>query len=224
MNQKVFVISFLAITLIAALGLLVNRMFFQSDSNQSNSNLGLIFNQGSSPSATESSSQSVSSPTDSQPQGQIKQYSSFPLLTKDQLQNKFAVIQTAKGNIVFQLLPDSPIASSSFIFLTQNHFFDGIVFHRVEDWLIQGGDPTGTGRGGPGYQFRDEPVTLSYTRGIVAMANAGPNTNGSQFFILKKDYPLQPNYTIFGKVVSGMDVVDKIATGDAMLKVTLESQ
>jgi cyclophilin family peptidyl-prolyl cis-trans isomerase len=80
--------------------------------------------------------------------------------------------------------------------------------------MIQGGDPTGTGMGGPGYKFDDEPFTGKYLRGTVAMANSGPNTNGSQFFIMHKDYPLPPNYTIFGHVTSGLDVVDKIAEAE----------
>ena len=92
-------------------------------------------------------------------------------------------------------------------------FYDGLIFHRVIDgFMIQGGDPTGTGRGGPGYRFNDEPVKRQYLRGTMAMANAGPNTNGSQFFIMHADYPLPPNYTIFGKLTSGEDVLDSIAT------------
>ncbi|HEY8168494.1 MAG TPA: peptidylprolyl isomerase, partial [Candidatus Limnocylindrales bacterium] len=92
-------------------------------------------------------------------------------------------------------------------------FYDGVIFHRViRGFMIQGGDPTGTGTGGPGYRFRDEPVRLQYTRGTLAMANAGPNTNGSQFFVMHADYGLPPNYTIFGQLTSGSDVLDAIAT------------
>ena len=91
-------------------------------------------------------------------------------------------------------------------------FYNNVVFHRViKGFMIQGGDPTGTGTGGPGYQFADEPFTGEYTRGTVAMANSGPNTNGSQFFIMHADYPLPKNYVIFGQVAKGLDVVDKIA-------------
>ena len=117
---------------------------------------------------------------------------------------------------------DAPKTVSNFVYLATGGFYDGLTFHRVESWVVQGGDPTGTGRGGPGYQFEDEKVTRQYTRGIVAMANAGPNTNGSQFFILTQDTPLQPDYTIFGEVTKGMNVVDKIAVGDVMKKVTVE--
>jgi peptidylprolyl isomerase len=125
-----------------------------------------------------------------------------------------AVVTTNKGVITIKLLPTvAPIAVQSFIFLAQHHYFDGVRFHRVvPGFVIQGGDPTATGLCGPGYHFIDEKVTLPYTRGTVAMANAGPNTNGSQFFIvLGNNTGLQPNYTIFGQVASGMDAVDRIA-------------
>jgi cyclophilin family peptidyl-prolyl cis-trans isomerase len=128
-------------------------------------------------------------------------------------------IETNKGKIVFETYDaDAPKTSSNFITLANKGFYNGLIFHRViKDFMIQGGDPTGTGSGGPGYKFEDElnPNTESYragyTRGTVAMANSGPNTNGSQFFIMHKDVPLPPNYTIFGKVVSGIEVVDAIA-------------
>jgi cyclophilin family peptidyl-prolyl cis-trans isomerase len=125
-----------------------------------------------------------------------------------------AVVTTNKGVIRIKLLPKvAPIAVQSFVFLAQHHYFDGVRFHRVvPGFVIQGGDPTGTGQCGPGYQFNDEKVTLPYTRGTVAMANAGANTNGSQFFIVLSDHTgLQPNYTIFGQVTSGMGAVDRIA-------------
>jgi cyclophilin family peptidyl-prolyl cis-trans isomerase len=125
-----------------------------------------------------------------------------------------AAVATNKGVITIKLLPKvASIAVQSFIFLAQHHYFDGVRFHRVmPGFVIQGGDPTGTGLCGPGYQFNDEKVTLPYTRGTVAMANAGPNTNGSQFFIVLGDNTrLPPNYTIFGRVTGGMDAVDRIA-------------
>jgi len=129
-------------------------------------------------------------------------------------------LETSKGKIVFETYDaDAPKAVANFIALAQKGFYDNIIFHRViEGFMIQGGDPTGTGTGGPGYTFADElnPTTASYktgyVRGTVAMANAGPNTNGSQFFIMHKDTPLQHDYTIFGRVITGMDVVDAIAT------------
>lgn len=133
-------------------------------------------------------------------------------------------IHTAKGDIVFSLFgEDAPLATSNFVWLTQHHFYDGLTFHRREEgFVIQGGDPKGNGTGGPGWRFRDEPVTRPYNHGIVAMANSGPNTNGSQFFIMLKDVPLDPLYTIFGQVESGLDVVDNIQVGDKMLTVTIE--
>jgi cyclophilin family peptidyl-prolyl cis-trans isomerase len=129
-------------------------------------------------------------------------------------------IETSKGTIVFETFDaDAPKTAENFVTLAQKNFYDGIIFHRViEGFMIQGGDPTGTGMGGPGYKFADElnPATASfkagYTRGTVAMANSGPNTNGSQFFIMHKDTPLPNDYTIFGRVISGMEVVDAIAT------------
>lgn len=156
----------------------------------------------------------------------MKQYTSFPgILPEGELINKKAVIQTAKGNIEFEIDPEALKAASNFIFLAKDGFYDGLTFHRVvSGFVIQGGDPAGNGTGGPGYKFEDEPVTLDYKKGIVAMANAGPNTNGSQFFIMLSDHPELPKqYTIFGRVISGQEVVDKIQVGDVMEKVTIES-
>ncbi len=127
-------------------------------------------------------------------------------------------IKTNFGEIKFQTYDsDAPKTVENFITLANKGFYNGVIFHRViKDFMIQGGDPTGTGMGGPGYKFEDElnPKTESYKagykKGVVAMANAGPNTNGSQFFIMLENYPLPNNYTIFGKVIEGQDVVDKI--------------
>jgi cyclophilin family peptidyl-prolyl cis-trans isomerase len=127
-----------------------------------------------------------------------------------------AVIETSAGTIEFELLDEiAPKAAGNFVALAKKGFYDGVIFHRVvPGFVIQGGDPDGTGRGGPGYTFEDEPVTLGYARGTVAMANAGPNTNGSQFFICLQDLPqLPPKYTIFGQVLAGLSVVDAIAAG-----------
>lgn len=125
-----------------------------------------------------------------------------------------ATLKTSVGNIVIELNKDTKETTNNFVFLAQKKFYDGVIFHRViSGFMIQGGDPTGTGMGGPGYKFADEPFKGEYKRGVVAMANAGPNTNGSQFFIMHADYPLPPSYVIFGKVSEGMDTVDKIAAG-----------
>ena len=123
-----------------------------------------------------------------------------------------AKIETTVGVIEIELLEDAaPKTVENFVTLAKKGFYDGVIFHRVvPGFVIQGGDPDGTGRGGPGYTFEDEPVTLGYARGTVAMANAGPNTNGSQFFIMLANYPLPPNYTIFGLTTAGMGVVKKI--------------
>lgn len=131
-------------------------------------------------------------------------------------------IKTNKGTIVFETYDaDAPETAKKFVTLANKGFYNGVIFHRViPGFMIQGGDPTGTGMGGPGYKFADEldPNTPSYkagyARGTVAMANSGPNTNGSQFFIMHKDYPLPHNYTIFGRVISGMEVVDAIANAE----------
>jgi cyclophilin family peptidyl-prolyl cis-trans isomerase len=128
-------------------------------------------------------------------------------------------LETSKGVIVFETYDaDAPKTVQNFLSLADKGFYNGLIFHRViKGFMIQGGDPTGTGMGGPGYKFADEldPATPSYkagyVRGTVAMANSGPDTNGSQFFIMHKDTPLPHNYTIFGRVIQGMDVVDAIA-------------
>jgi cyclophilin family peptidyl-prolyl cis-trans isomerase len=125
-----------------------------------------------------------------------------------------ATIETTAGTMVAELYPgDAPNTVNNFVFLARDGFYDGVIFHRtIPGFMIQGGDPTGSGRGGPGYRFADEPVRRRYTRGTLAMANAGPDTNGSQFFVMHADYGLPPNYTIFGKLTSGEEVVDAIAT------------
>lgn len=125
-----------------------------------------------------------------------------------------AVLQTSAGDITIELdTKQTPITANNFVFLAKEDFYDKTIFHRVIDgFMIQGGDPDGNGTGGPGYKFDDEAFDGEYTRGTVAMANSGPNTNGSQFFIMHEDTGLPKNYVIFGKVTDGMDVVDEIAT------------
>ena len=135
-------------------------------------------------------------------------------MTIDQDKSYTATIQTNHGDLVIELFPkEAPISVNNFVFLAREGFYDGVVFHRIiADFMIQGGDPTGTGRGGPGYRFQDEKVMRPYVRGTLAMANAGPNTNGSQFFIVHQDYPLPPNYNVFGLLREGFDVLDALAT------------
>lgn len=124
-----------------------------------------------------------------------------------------AVLKTEKGDITIELTAKkTPVTVNNFVTLAKKGFYDNTIFHRViRGFMIQGGDPKGDGTGGPGYQFDDEYFEGEYTRGTVAMANAGPDTNGSQFFIMHADNPLPKDYVIFGKVTSGMDVVDTIA-------------
>lgn len=148
-------------------------------------------------------------------------------LPDEEIQDKQIRLETEKGDIVFELFPDTaPLAVSNMVYLTKEGFYDGLTFHRrVEDFVIQGGDPRGNGTGGPGYKFEDElDDDYSYDRGIVAMANSGPDTNGSQFFIMLADNDLPKNYTIFGRVTEGMDVVDEIAIGDKMTSVEVEDK
>lgn len=139
-----------------------------------------------------------------------------PKMTIDSAKSYTAVLQTDKGNLTIELnAKDTPITANNFVYLARQKFYDNTVFHRViKGFMIQGGDPTGTGAGGPGYRFNDEKFSGSYDRGVVAMANAGPNTNGSQFFIMHGEQDLPPNYVIFGKVTEGLDAVDAIATAE----------
>ena len=144
---------------------------------------------------------------------QIPQWSEKPAQVIDPARTYTATVVTNKGTFAFNLLAsDAPVAVNSFVCLARAGFFDGVAFHRiVAGFVIQGGDPTGTGGGGPGYRFAEEPVTRGYSRGIVAMAKARePGTTGSQFFVCLADVGLPPQYTIFGEVTSGMETVDAI--------------
>jgi cyclophilin family peptidyl-prolyl cis-trans isomerase len=147
-----------------------------------------------------------------------KQYAAAPAMQIDSAKQYQAVLKTDAGEITIQLNAAlTPVTVNNFVFLAREGFYNGTPFHRtLEGFMIQGGDPLGTGMGGPGYRFDDEPFEGEYTRGTIAMANAGPNTNGSQFFIMHQDYPLSPNYVIFGHVTSGMEIVDTIATAPVM--------
>lgn len=147
-----------------------------------------------------------------------KQYPAAPAVTIDAAKTYTAMLETDKGMIEIVLdAKATPVTVNNFVFLAREKFYDGLVFHRaMNGFMIQGGDPLGNGTGNPGYRFDDEPVKSNYTRGTVAMANSGKNTNGSQFFIMHQDaLSLPKNYVIFGKVTKGMDVVDAIATAPA---------
>jgi cyclophilin family peptidyl-prolyl cis-trans isomerase len=154
-----------------------------------------------------------------QAKAKAESYSAAPPMTIDKTKQYTATIKMAKGGeFVIQLYPDkAPITVNSFVFLARQGFFDGTTFHRVLDgFMAQGGDPTGTGTGGPGYEFVNEDSDLKFDKaGVVAMANAGRDTNGSQFFItFGPTEQLNGDYTIFGQVISGMDVVNKITRRD----------
>ena len=131
-----------------------------------------------------------------------KHYDKAPELTLDTTKKYVAVIQTSKGDLTVQLsASDTPRTVNNFIFLAKEGFYQNTAFHRIiKGFMIQGGDPNGDGTGGPGYTFEDEPISKSYTRGVIAMANRGPDTNGSQFFIMHAEYSLPKNYVIFGQV------------------------
>ena len=170
------------------------------------------------PTAQSSSSSNASSSNQSrQSAGKAKKYTAPPQMSIDSSAGYTAKIKTNKGNIVIELFPASaPKTVNNFVFLANEGFYNGIIFHRViPNFMIQGGDPTGTGTSGPGYKFEDEiDPKLGFEKpGILAMANSGPNTNGSQFFITTASTPhLNGNHTIFGKVLEGQDVADTIST------------
>jgi peptidyl-prolyl cis-trans isomerase B (cyclophilin B) len=158
-----------------------------------------------------------------------RQYSSPPPLTIDSDKNYSAVLDTSRGEIVCELFAkDAPTTVNNFVFLARDKFYDGTAFHRaIPDFMIQGGDPTGTGRGGPGYRFADEVKGNPHKHevGSLSMANAGPNTTGSQFFVthVVTDW-LDGKHTVFGKVSSGQDVVNAIQQGDERRSVTIREQ
>lgn len=157
------------------------------------------------------------------------QWDSPPEMEIDPEKTYHVKIETNKGNIELELNPEhAPKTVNNFVFLSQQGFYDGVTFHRViNDFMIQGGDPTGTGTGGPGYKFEDEldGNPLVHDTGVISMANAGPNTNGSQFFITHSPQPhLNGNHTVFGKVVEGQDIVDTIEQGDSMVSVTVNEK
>jgi peptidyl-prolyl cis-trans isomerase B (cyclophilin B) len=147
----------------------------------------------------------------------------------DKAKSYTATLKTSRGDIVVELFAkDAPNTVNNFVFLARDKFYDGTIFHRViADFMIQGGDPEGTGRGGPGYRFNDETRSNPnrHERGVLSMANAGPNTNGSQFFITHVATPwLDGKHTVFGKVLKGQDVVDAVQQGDKLVSVTIDEK
>lgn len=155
-----------------------------------------------------------------------KQWNNPPEMTIDTEKSYTATIETNRGKIELELYPNyAPKTVNNFVFLAKDGFYDGVVFHRViSNFMVQGGDPTGTGRGGPGYRFEDEFAgnPLKHDAKVISMANAGPGTNGSQFFITHAPQPhLNGRHTVFGKVTKGQNVVDAIRQGDKMEQVTI---
>ncbi len=163
----------------------------------------------------------TSEPNDMEPSTETVSADEPPEMVIDPGANYRATIATSEGDVTVELdAAGAPVATNNLVSLARDGYYEGIIFHRVIDgFMIQGGDPTGTGMGGPGYSFEDElgPAEElvgsegAYVRGTLAMANSGPNTNGSQFFIVHEDAPLPPAYVVFGEVIDGMDVVDAIA-------------
>lgn len=158
-----------------------------------------------------------------------KQWNNPPAMQIDPKKSYTVTMKTSKGAIEIKLYPEhAPKTVNNFVFLARQGFYDGVSFHRViGNFMIQGGDPTGTGRGGPGYRFEDELVgnPLKHETAVLSMANAGPNTNGSQFFITHSPQPhLDGKHTVFGKVISGKDIVDAIQQGDVMTSVTISER
>ncbi|MFA5136167.1 MAG: peptidylprolyl isomerase [Patescibacteria group bacterium] len=162
------------------------------------------------------STSSQSSSTDATKEALLESQEENIAAEIDQNKVYIASLNTTEGVIRIELNAKmTPKTAANFITLSKKGFYDNTIFHRViKGFMIQGGDPNGDGTGGPGYKFDDEKFEGEYTRGTVAMANSGPNTNGSQFFIMHADYPLPKNYVIFGKVIEGLDVIDKIAEAE----------
>lgn len=205
MNKKI------VITLTAFIFILIfSRKFAASYKTQQNQESAALTTPTNSPSTP--SSAGSDKPTNESILGE-KQYSTPPEMFLDPEKAYQVILETNFGNILIELFHhEVPIAANNFAFLVKDGFYDSLIFHRVvKDFMIQGGDPKSDGTGGPGYSFEDELISRDYERGIVAYANSGPNTNGSQFFIMHQNYSLPPNYVIFGQVVEGMKTVDKIA-------------
>ncbi len=161
------------------------------------------------------------------PKPKPRTYPSPPPMTIDTGKQYIATIETEKGNLVLELFAkDVPVTVNNFVFLAREGFYDGSTFHRViPDFMAQGGDPTGTGRGSPGYTFQDEFSQHTHVTGALSMANAGPNTNGSQFFITyTPQHALDGKHSVFGQLIAGMDVLKKIKTGNKIIRITIEEK
>jgi len=169
----------------------------------------------------------VVAPSELAPAVKPMSYLAPPPMTIDTSKQYTATIETEKGNIVLELFAsDVPVTVNNFVFLTREGFYNGTTFHRViPDFMAQGGDPTGTGTGGPGYKFADEFTEHTHVTGALSMANAGPNTNGSQFFIIySPQHHLDGKHSVFGQLVDGMDILKTIVNGDTIVGITIEER
>ena len=161
------------------------------------------------------------------PAPEPKTYSAPPPMTIDTSKQYTATIETEKGDLVLELFAsDVPLTVNNFVFLARDGFYNGTTFHRViPDFMAQGGDPTGTGTGTPGYSFADEFTEHTHVTGALSMANSGPNTNGCQFFITYSPQPhLDGKHTVFGQLIEGTDVLEKIEQGDTIIRITIEER
>jgi len=155
----------------------------------------------------------------------MKKYAAPPAMTIDPAKSYTATMETSAGTLVLDLFAaDAPMTVNNFVFLARDGFYDGTTFHRIiPDFMAQGGDPADTGSGGPGYQFADEFTHRKYVMGALSMANAGPKTNGSQFFICYKPQPhLNGKHSVFGQLVEGMDALKKLKNGSKIISVTIK--
>ena len=169
----------------------------------------------------------ATAPSETAPTKKPMTYSAPPPMTIDTSKQYTATIETEKGNLVLELFAkDVPVTVNNFVFLAREGFYDGTTFHRViPDFMAQGGDPTGTGTGGPGYSFADEFTKHSHVTGALSMANSGPNTNGSQFFITySPQLNLDNHHSVFGQLTDGMDVLKTIENGDTIVRITIEER
>lgn len=184
--------NFLFYLLTIAGAFIILALFFSREPNQNPTN-----------------NQSMNSPTVAP-----GKYKSPPQISIDQDKNYSALVQTSLGDFTISFFPkEVPNTVNNFIFLARDNFYNGVIFHRIiKGFMVQSGDPNGDGTGGPGFKFADEKITRDYKRGIVAMANSGPDTNGSQFFIMHADNDLPKNYVIFGEVTKGLETIDKTAS------------
>ncbi len=199
------ILGIVGVILVGLLGLFAFNFFYANKITEASNN-SLSQNNGSSvtSSGKEKGTNTIMTQT-------ANSSSNIPLADKDYK----VTLETDAGKITVLVTKATPKTTGNFVKLAKDGFYNGTIFHRVlKGFMIQGGDPRGDGTGGPGYKFEDEKFNAEYTKGIIAMANSGPNTNGSQFFIMHADSALPKNYTIFGKVVEGLDVVDKIATAE----------